>query len=180
MTCSYSLCLVTLPLTKFSVLVLSIIHSTSLPLLIFLFLPASLCLFFNFFSNFTQIPQLPVLPFYSLSLYSKWAALHSLDSSVFTPCYFEWMLLVSPVCVYVYIQTREKRKGLKEMNSSLTFLMTELQTTQSHLPNDSRTMHCQALVCVCPHPLNNSLRKDREIEAKRRENRKHIWACCCH
>lgn len=50
--------------------------------------------------------------------------------------------------------------------------MTELQTTQPCLPDNSRTVHCQALVCVCPHLLNDSFRKDRAIKAKRREHRR--------
>lgn len=49
--------------------------------------------------------------------------------------------------------------------------MTELRTTQPCLPDNSRIVHCQALVCVRPHLLNDLFRKDREIKAKRREHR---------
>lgn len=51
------------------------------------------------------------------------------------------------------------------MNSSLTFVMTELLTTQPSLADNSRTVHCQGLgVCLPPHLLNDSFRSDREIK----------------
>lgn len=63
-------------------------------------------------------------------------------------------------------------KGLEGINSSLTFVMTErwlwLETTQSRLANDSRNVHCQAMVCVSSDILNDSFSKDRGMKAKRK------------
>lgn len=62
-------------------------------------------------------------------------------------------------------------KGLEGMNSSLTFVMTERWlwlTTQSRLPNDSRNVHYQAMVCVSSDILNDSFSKDRGMKAKRK------------